>query len=126
MSTKKVKLSVECQIKIEGILTEEQIDQIEIKVNEKLTNDEHRHFDIASKDDKHNYEMDFFGEDIEIEIDSDIPIVDGGFVLSEESLKLIKLREVQKLIESGNAVLSEDGKIVDVKDNPGRPKVGSF
>lgn len=123
MKSRKVKLLVNSRIEIYGDLTEEQTDHLEQKINEAIGDDQYRHVSTAAAKDDHSFEFDFWGDNIEIEIDSTIPLDQNNQVVDSEKFKLIKLREVQKLVESGNGAIGKDGKIVDARENPDRPTV---
>lgn len=118
MKKRKVKLQVNSIITINGKLTEHQINQIEEQVRGIIG-----HSECLSTNDGKVYELEFHANDMEIEIDSDIPIDCNCVIDDPNKFKLIKLREAQKLVESGNAAVDEKGHVVDAREHPDRPKI---
>ena len=126
MGKRKVTFHVDCKITIDGKLTEAQANQIEEQLRNKLQNDKDPFLEeLSPPQSGANYEMTFWGDDIEIEIDSDIPINLNCVIDNPDKFALIKLREAQELVESGNAAVDEKGHIVDAREHPERPRIES-
>ena len=122
MENRKVKLPVNSSINISGDFTDNDIKYIEEKL-EAYFNENNIDSQPIEKIGDQEWEITFWGEDIEVLFMSTFPISLGCKVPMDEEFKLLKLREKQTLIESGNAAIDENGTIVDAREYPDRPKI---